>query len=274
MKRITSTANTRYKALLKLAHSSRERRKAGLSLLDGIHLISAYHDHAGVPEEVAVSASMSEQREVRDLLVTLQPLQPLLLTDALFRALSTVETPTGVIAAVRTPQPPAVAAGIESCVMLEDLQDPGNLGSVLRSAAAAGFENVFLSKHSVHSWSPRVLRAGMGAHFMLRLHEQCDLLALARGFNGRVIAASHHAKHSVFDADLTGTIALVFGNEGTGLSSALASVAHEIVAIPMPGKGESLNVAAAAAICLFERVRQLQNDVQPSAISSQLKPRL
>ncbi|HEV2008928.1 MAG TPA: RNA methyltransferase, partial [Burkholderiales bacterium] len=70
MKRITSAANTRYKALLKLAHSSRERRKAGLSLLDGIHLISAYHDYAGVPEEVAVSASMSQQQEVRDLLVT------------------------------------------------------------------------------------------------------------------------------------------------------------------------------------------------------------
>jgi TrmH family RNA methyltransferase len=257
VKCITSAANTRYKALLKLAHSSRERRKAGLSLLDGIHLISAYHDHAGVPEEVAVSASMSQQQEIRDLLATLQPLQPLLLTDALFRALSTVETPTGVIAAVRTPQPPVVAAGIESCVMLEDLQDPGNLGSVLRSAAAAGFERVFLSKHSVHGWSPRVLRAGMGAHFMLHLHEQCDLLELARGFDGRVIAASPRAKRSVFDADLTGRIALVFGNEGTGLSPALARVVHEVVAIPMPGKVESLNVAAAAAICLFERVRQL-----------------
>ena len=78
MKRITSAANVRYKALLKLAHSSRERRKAGLSLLDGIHLVSAYRGHVGMPEEVAVSASASERQEIRDLLATLQPLQPLL----------------------------------------------------------------------------------------------------------------------------------------------------------------------------------------------------
>ena len=147
---------------------------------------------------------------------------------------------------------------IDVCIMLEDIQDPGNLGSVLRSAAAAGIEQVFLSKHTVHAWSPRVLRAGMGAHFMLRIHEQCDLLALARRFKGRVIATSHHAKTAVFDADLTGNIALLFGNEGAGLSDALASAAHEVIAIPMPGKIESLNAAAAAAVCLFERLRQLR----------------
>ena len=99
----------------------------------------------------------------------------------------------------------------------------------------------------------------------------CDLLALARSFNGRIIAASPHAKRSVFDTDLTGTIALVFGNEGAGLSPSLAGAVHEVVAIPMPGKGESLNVAAAAAICLFERVRQMQRRFQRPAVSSQHK---
>lgn len=263
MKCITSAANARYQALLKLAHSSRGRSKAGLSLLDGIHLIAAYHDHAGVPEEIAVSASMAEKPEVRDLLFTLQPLRPLLLTDALFRSLSTVDTPTGIIAAVNTPRPPVVSGEIGSCVMLEDVQDPGNLGSIMRSAAAAGIGRIFLSEHSVHCWSPRVLRAGMGAHFMLHVHERSDLLALARGFSGRVIAASQRAKRSVFDADLTGNIALLFGNEGAGLSPALTHAAHEVVAIPMPGKAESLNVAAAAAICMFERVRQLHAGVRP-----------
>ena len=256
MKRITSAVNARYKALQKLAHSSRERREAGLSLLDGIHLIRAYRDRVGVPEQVAVSASAWERREVQELLLAVQPLEPLLLTDALFGALSTVDTPTGVVAAVKTPRPPATSGEIESCVMLEDIQDPGNLGSILRSAAAAGIAHVFLSRRSVHGWSPRVLRAGMGAHFMLQIHEQCDLLALARGFKGRVIAASQRAMKPVFGADLTGNVALVFGNEGAGLSPALASSAHEVVAIPMPGRVESLNVAAAAAICLFERIRQ------------------
>ena len=273
VKLIKSADNPRFKALHKLAHSSRERKQRGLSLLDGIHLVAAYRERIGQPEQVVVSRSGVDNAEIQALIKALAPPEPLVLSDALFKQLSTVETPTGVLAAVRTPRPHAMPAEIDVCIMLEDIQDPGNLGSVLRSAAAAGIERVFLSKHTVHAWSPRVLRAGMGAHFMLRIHEQCDLLALARRFKGRVIATSHHAKTSIFDVDLTGNIALIFGNEGAGLSRALANTAHQVVAIPMPRKVESLNMAAAAAVCLFERVRQLQSSVQPSAISGQLEIR-
>ena len=257
MRTITSVANPRFKALLKLAHSSRERRERGLSLLDGVHLVAAYLEHMGRPQEIAVSEAGVEDPEIRALLKSMAALEPLVLGNALFRQLSTVQTPTGVLAAVSTPRPRALPAAFDSCIMLEDVQDPGNLGSILRSAAAAGVRHVFLSRGSVHAWSPRVLRAGMGAHFMLDLHEQCDLVALAGGFQGRLIATSRRAGKSVFDCDLTGRIALLMGNEGAGLSDALLRMAHQTVEIPMPGKVESLNVAAAAAICLFERVRQL-----------------
>lgn len=257
MKKITSADNPRYKALYKLLQSSRERRQQGLSLLDGIHLVAAYLDHVGLPEQVVVNQSGLADPEIQALLKTLAPCDPLLLSDTLFRQLSSVATPTGVIAAIKTPRPPAVGADVDACVMLEDIQDPGNLGSILRTAAAAGIRHVFLSKGSVHAWSPRVLRAGMGAHFMLQIHEQCDLPGLVRAFGGNVIATSHRAKKSVFDADLTGKLALLIGNEGAGLSAALAKAASVVVAIPMPGKTESLNAAAAAAVCLFERVRQL-----------------
>ncbi len=256
MKQISSAQNAHFKLLLKLAHSSRARREQGCSLLDGIHLVAAYLHHVGPPEQVVVSCSGLDNPEIQNLLTALAPREPLVLSDALFKHLSTVETPTGVIAVVATPRPRAAPAEIEACVMLEDIQDPGNLGSILRSAAAAGVRQIFLSRHCVHAWSPRVLRAGMGAHFMTQIHEQCDLLALAHAFKGKVIATSHRAGASVFDADLGGEIALVFGNEGGGLSSALAQAAHAVVAIPMQGKVESLNIAAAAAICLFERVRQ------------------
>lgn len=259
MKKITSAGNPRYKALYKLLQSSRERRRQGLSLLDGIHLVAAYRDHAGLPEQVVVNQSGLDNPEVQALLETLAPCAPLLLSDALFKQLSSVATPAGVIAAIKTPRPHAVSAAVDACVMLEDIQDPGNLGSILRTSAAAGIKHVFLSKGSVHAWSPRVLRAGMGAHFMLQIHEQCDLVKLARDFGGKVIAASQYGKKSVFDADLTGKVALLFGNEGAGLSDALANAAREVVAIPMPGKTESLNAAAAAAVCLFERVRQLNS---------------
>ncbi len=256
MKQVSSTDNVHFKSLLALAHSSRERRERGLSLLDGIHLVAAYRAHVGAPAEIVVSKSGLDNAEIKTLLAALAPRDPLVLSDALFKQLSTVETPTGVLATVATPRPLAAPSRMDACVMLEDIQDPGNLGSILRSAAAAGVKHVILSKHSVHAWSPRVLRAGMGAHFMLQIYEQCDLLALARDFKGKVVATRQRAKSTVFDTDVTGSVAFVFGNEGAGLSLALADAAHQLVAIPMPGKVESLNVAAAAAICLFERVRQ------------------
>ena len=257
MKSITSADNPRFRALLKLAHSSRERRDAGLSLLDGVHLTAAYVEHVGTPAEIVLSRDGAENAEVAQLLAGLKTENVLLLSDALFRQLSSVATPTGIIAVVPTPRVdvPQVLNG--SSLWLEDIQDPGNVGSILRSAAAAGIATVCLSRHSVHAWSPRVLRAGMGAHFALRVIEGVDLQLLARSYAGRIIATGIGQGKAVFDADLSGDVALMFGNEGAGLSPALAALAHETVHIPMPGRAESLNVGAAAAVCLFERVRQL-----------------
>jgi TrmH family RNA methyltransferase len=257
MKHITSAENTQYRTMLKLAQSSRERRKAGLSLLDGIHLVTAYHEQCGNPLQVAVSEAGIRSPEIMALLAALSPMQPLLLADALFAALSTVSTPTGIVATIETPRPLPAPEHLGSCVFLDDIQDPGNLGSILRTAAAAGIVQVCLSKNSVHSWSPRVLRAGMGAHFMLQIYEQCDLPALATAFAGRIIVTGLSGTKSIFDCDLTQTVAMVFGNEGAGVSPELQALAHEVVAIPMHSAIESLNVAAAAAVCLFERTRQV-----------------
>jgi TrmH family RNA methyltransferase len=257
MKTITSADNPRFRALLKLAQSSRERRDAGLSLLDGIHLVAAYAEHVGTPAEIVLSRDGVENAEVAQLLARLKIDNALLLSDVLFRQLSSVATPTGIIAVVPTPRVAAPQVLQGASVWLEDIQDPGNVGSILRSAAAAGIATVCLSRHSVHAWSPRVLRAGMGAHFALRVIEGVDLQLLAQSYAGRIIATAMGQGKPVFKADLTGDVALLFGNEGAGLSPALAALAHETVHIPMPGRAESLNVGAAAAVCLFERVRQL-----------------
>ena len=255
-RRITSHDNARFKALLRLQQSSKERRKAGRSLLDGVHLVIAYVEHAGTPVEIIVSEFALREAEITALLAR-AGLAPLVLADVLFRELSSVATPTGIIAVVETPRPPAVPASPGPCVLLEDIQDPGNLGSILRSAAAAGVEEVYLSRASVQAWSPRVLRAGMGAHFALRICEGVDLHALVQNYPGTVLATVRRAAMPVHEADLRGRVALLFGNEGAGLSAELVKAAHQAVCIPMPGKAESLNVAAAAAVCLFERVRQL-----------------
>ena len=142
-------------------------------------------------------------------------------------------------------------------VLLEHIQDPGNLGSVLRTVCAAGAEAVFLSKECADAWSPKTLRAAMGAHFQIDIHENADLQQSARLFP-TIIATSLEAKQSLYDLDLTGHLAFIFGNEGSGISNELLMMANQQITIPMPGHAESLNVAAASAICAFERVRQLE----------------
>jgi len=257
VKEIHSRDNPRYKALRRLVQSSQERRHAGLSVLDGVHLVAAYCEHLGRPEYVVVNRAGLANPEVQSILESCG-LEATVLGDVLFKEVSSVATPTGIIAVVTPPPPQPVPADLDVCVILEGLQDPGNLGSILRTCAAAGVTHVLLSRGAVHAWSPRVLRAGMGAHFSLQIHEHVDVLAAARGFKGRVIAACSAARHSLYDTDLTGRTALLFGNEGGGLSPELRAASQLEVSIPMPGALESLNVAAAVAVCLFERLRQLR----------------
>jgi RNA methyltransferase, TrmH family len=252
---ISSAANPRYKLLARLLESGRERRKSGLTVLDGAHLVQAYCEHIGRPEEIAVSRSGLQNPEIQELLGR-DAERVLVLSDALFQQASTVATPTGIIALVRVPPMLTPGEDIGPCGVLEDLQDPGNLGSILRSAAASGTRDVLLTPACAQAWSPRVLRAGMGAHFALRLYEHCDVAAFASRYRGRLIATVRDGAASVFEANLNGDVGLMFGNEGAGLSTPLIELASARVSIPMPGGSESLNVAAAAAVCLFERVRQ------------------
>jgi len=132
---------------------------------------------------------------------------------------------------------------------------------MLRTAAAAGADAAFLSKGCADAWSPKALRGGMGAQFEMALHEGCDLIEVARTFQGKVVATSLGAVDSLYALDLSGPIAFAFGNEGAGMSAALQEAASHRIRVPMPGKMESLNAAAAAAICLFERVRQTGSTV-------------
>jgi TrmH family RNA methyltransferase len=256
LKLIRSRDNPRFKALRELANSTRARRKAGLALLDGMHLISAYRTRGGVPEQLILGESAAANPEAAQLAAGVSGPGVLVLADSLFNDLAQVATPTGIIALIRTPKPGPLPAMIERCVMLENIQDAGNLGSILRSTAAAGIRTVLLSQGCAFAWSPKVLRAGMGAHFSLDIFDNADLAAAVHRLSGRLICASGHASKSLYQADLRGPLAWVFGNEGSGVSAELSAAAAEQVCIPMPGKTESLNVAAAAAICLFEQARQ------------------
>lgn len=258
---ITSRDHPLIKQLIKLEGSSRYRKKTGLTLLDGIHLIQIYCSVLGTTENLIVSQSYFENTEnKRFLKIFFGNALPTItiISNALFRAISPVKTPTGILALIATPAlKKELMNGKEIfSVLLEAIQDPGNLGSILRSAAAANVRDVYLSEQCTDAWSPKTLRAAMGAHFFLRIHENCDLQKVAQQFSGTVIATSIQVTRNLFEISLTGPTAFIFGNEGAGLSKEMIQAAHENIAIPMPGKTESLNVAAAAAICFFEKVRQ------------------
>lgn len=255
-KSIQSRGNPQIKALSKLAGSSRERRRTGTTIIEGENLVRAYRESGQTAETILVSESAFAKPEIRDLAETVPALARLLLADGLAGQISHLVGATGVAAVVRTPRPGPPPRTASTCLLLEGIQDPGNLGSILRSAAAAGLSNVFLSGGAVFAWSPKVVRAGMGAHFDLSIYEDVDLDALARGFSGRIVAMEPRAEKSLYDIELKGPVAWIFGNEGGGISENLRAAATDLARIPMPGSAESLNVAAAAAICLFEQVRQ------------------
>jgi len=256
IKHIKSRENPWFRALAALASSSRERRLQGRAILDGPHLIAAWRAAGSVAEAVVASEAGCARPESRELLDNVPARTRVVLPDRLFDALAQVATPTGILAVIATPAPAALPAEIGDAIMLEGLQDAGNLGSILRTAAAAGVRQIFLSPGSAFAWSPKVLRAGMGAHFALTIHEHVDLEALADRCCGRLVATDAHGGRPLDSADLAGPVAWIFGNEGAGVSASLAGRATDRVHIPMPGAAESLNVAAAAAVCLFEQVRQ------------------
>lgn len=255
MKHITSPDNPFYKELGKLSSSARQRGKAGQTLLDGAHLLAAFLASGNKPLHLIVTAAAQQDSEITALINKLPDVPLTQLDDALFAGLSELKTVSNVLALIAVPQADMPVQQTNFCLLLENIQDPGNLGSMLRSAAAAGCDAVYLSKGCADAWSPKVMRAAMGGHFVLHLHEHADLLNMANLFSGSIFAASLSASVSLYASSLNGKIAFAIGNEGAGLSQALLSQTVPVT-IPMPGKVESLNAAAAAAICLFEAVRQ------------------
>lgn len=254
-KRISSRDNAFFKSLLKLAGSSRVRRDAAQTLLDGPHLLRAWLDSGRLPAHLLLSPLALNDAEISRLRADCADVPCTLLDETLFKQLSELKTPNGLLALVDIPQSAATHSA-NFVLLLEAIQDPGNLGSILRSAAAAGCDAVYMSQGCADAWSPRVLRAAMGGHFTIEINESCDLLEISSRFDGCLFAASLEAETTLYECDLRGRIAFAIGNEGAGLSRALQDKAQQRFIIPMPGKVESLNAAAAAAVCLFEATRQ------------------
>ena len=260
MKTITSRDNPFYKELKQLAASSQARRKAGTSLLDGVHLCQAYLDLRGMPLHCVVSEGALSNDEVAGVVRRCETahVHVTALPDALFGAISQVEHGVNLMFLTETPRPGKPESLVESAVLLDGVQDPGNVGSILRSAAAAGIRRVYCSSGTAFCWSPKVLRAAMGAHFVLDIFENVDLAVLVRGSKIAVLATSGYAEERLYDVDLRQPVAWLLGHEGQGVAGDLLALATHRVVIPHAGQVESLNVAACAAVCFFEQLRQRQ----------------
>jgi TrmH family RNA methyltransferase len=258
VKAITSRDNPLYKRLKALAGSTAQQRRSGHALLEGLHLASAYLDAAGQPETCVVTEGALQHEEARQIVGRIDPAHVHTLPDALFGQLSSVVHGVGMVLLVEKLEPSLPERITGTCLVLDGIQDAGNVGSILRSAAAAGVQHVFCAPGTVYAWSSKVLRSGMGAHFLLGIYEDVEPAALTSLLAPEVqvtITDSHGAK-AIYDADLSGPVAWVMGNEGAGVSSFWRDRATLRVTIPQPGGMESLNVAAAAAVCIFEQCRQ------------------
>ncbi|MDE2606046.1 MAG: RNA methyltransferase [Burkholderiales bacterium] len=242
---IHSRDNPLLKDLRRLAQDSTAYRKQGRIWLEGDHLCRAALQRGLRPTHAVFQASCwdasGHEWDLGDArVVTVE--------DGLFTGLSGLESPGRMGFVLPLPAAPALQPGAPT-VILDGLQDAGNVGTILRSAGAFGFRQVLAMKGTAALWSPKVLRAGMGAHFGLALLEGLEPAALD-ALAVPLLATSSHQGEYLHRARLPWPCAWVLGHEGQGVSAALAQRAAAFVRIVQPGGEESLNVGAAAAICL------------------------
>ncbi|MFZ9408245.1 MAG: TrmH family RNA methyltransferase [Burkholderiaceae bacterium] len=256
-RRITSRDNPLIRECSELVHSARERRRSGRSVIEGIHLVQAWLRRQGLPEELLVSDSACAHPEVQTLLSAYEG-RASRVTDSVFQSLSSVANGVGLLAVVRTPRPELPARLQGDVLVLDRVQDPGNVGTLLRTCAAAGIETLITLPGTSFCWAPKVLRSAMGAHFELAIFESVTWAEVLDRWAGQgpVIGTRVSPANSLYRSDLKAPTLWVMGNEGEGVSVQTSAGITHWVSIPQTDRVESLNVAAAAAICLFEQRRQ------------------
>jgi TrmH family RNA methyltransferase len=245
-RQISARSNAQLVRIRRLLADPAAYRRLGMAWVEGEHPLQAALARGHRVDEVFVDAAREHEAAIAALVAAAERVT--VVETRLWREVSGMPSPPAVGALL---QPPAGAVRPrEATVVLDRVQDAGNVGSILRSAAAFGFAQVLAIEGTAGLWSPKVLRASMGAHFALRLVEGLsadDLQAL----RVPLLAASSHAQRALSVAALPYPCAWVFGHEGQGIDAGLAARCMLTLRIPQPGGEESLNVAAAAAVCLY-----------------------
>lgn len=243
---IRSRDNPRVRRWAKMLSDPQTRRRENRVIVEGPHLVAEALQAGMKPLALIVSESGLKREDIRKLI---GKQAPVVLGDHIFGIVADAETPPGIAAEIAIPQ--AKADPEKSCVFLEGVQDPSNVGAIIRTAAAFGVGEVVLDRACADPWTPKVLRAAMGGHFKLGLRQGANLASDLDAFSGTLVCTVLTQGVSLRDARLTGRLGWIFGAEGQGVSPAVAAKAATKVTIPMAPGTESINVAAAAAICLY-----------------------
>jgi len=244
---LASKNNPKVQRWAKLARHARLRRDEGRALIEGPHLVAELLAAGLKPVALLVSEAALGKREIGALL---KGFDPVVLSDSAFRSIVEADTPPGIAAEIEIPAGPKGGPG--DTVFLEGIQDPSNVGAILRSAAAFGVGRAILDRGCADLWSPKTLRAGTGAHFRLGLQQVRSLEDHLAAFAGTLVCTVPRGGIALDAAKFERPLGWILGAEGQGISAAAERHAKLKVTIPMAAGVESLNVAAAAAICLYQ----------------------
>ncbi|MBA4601669.1 TrmH family RNA methyltransferase [Thermoactinomyces mirandus] len=258
---ITSSDNRQFKQWKKLK-TRKERKKQGAFLIEGEHLLEEAAD-AQLTFQAAIFSRTAEEKITLWLDKFPEQVPVYVLLPSLFHELTETKTPQGMAAVVKWPYWPLERIWQENrpektFLLLDCVQDPGNLGTLIRTAKAAGIDGIFLGKGSVDPFNGKVVRSAMGAIFKLPLW-QMDLEEVLPGLKKRgvtIVNTSPRASLNHFDYTFPDRVAILLGNEGRGVQQAFAKYVDVDLKIPMPGETESLNVSVTGSILLYERIRQ------------------
>lgn len=257
---ISSEANTQIKEIIKLQRSAKERRKKQLFVVEGIKLVKEAALHGKLKQIYLSETALQDAGKDWEDVLNQHPYE--VVSDAVFRTITETVTPQGVLGLVQIPSyklGDILVDGRRSFILLDDLRDPGNLGTIMRTAEGADMSGVILSKESVDLFNPKVVRSTMGAIFRVPFFYAEDLTAVMRQIKQMDIPVYGTMMQGsvVYDEpDYCKGAAIVIGNEANGISDKVAEELSVKVRIPMAGSLESLNAAVAAAILMYEVARQ------------------
>ncbi len=252
---ITSVHNSKIQLVRGLLGRSKERHETGAFVAEGVRLVEEALAVEWPFRFVLAGESLSERGQTLVKRLEVKNIEVELVPDTLLRSISETETSQGILAVLNVSQLP-IPQSLTFVLILDQIRDPGNLGTLMRTAAAAGVQAVFLSPETAEAFAPKVVRAGMGAHFRIPIRPLAwdEIRTSTQGL--KIYLADMDGVIPCWQADFRSPLALIVGGEAEGASQPARELATTRVSIPMPGKTESLNAAAAGAILMFEVVRQ------------------